>query len=86
MRKFKNIFTISLFLASINLKSQNKIIQTTELKKNNTDSVIVKTKFETINGKYFLSESKCKKEEVDSISKIDRRRAEKIIRDFGWKN
>lgn len=81
----RNIFLI-LFFASINCKSQSRIVQTTDISKNNSDSVIVKTKFETINGKYFLSESKCRKEEIDSISKIDRRRAEKIIRDFGWRN
>lgn len=81
----RSIFVI-LFFISTNCKSQNKITQTTESYKNVIDSVIVKTKFETINGKYFLSESKCRKEEVDSISKIDRKRAEKIIRDFGWKN
>lgn len=82
----RKIILIILVIFSIKGKSQSRIIQTTEISKNNSDSVIVKTKFETINGKYFLSESKCRKEEIDSISKIDRRRAEKIIRDFGWRN
>jgi len=82
MRTFKIIIII--VFASINCKSQTKIIQSIERTRN--DSCIIFTKLETKEGKSFKSQVKCKFLEFDSLKLIERKRAKIISENFNWKN
>lgn len=82
MRTFKIIIII--VFASINCKSQTKIIQSVERTRN--DSCIIFTKLEVKDGKVYKSEAKCKFSEFDSLKVIERKRAKIIAENFNWKN
>ena len=80
----RKIILIALALFSINMKSQTKIVQTLNLLKNDSCSLV--TKIETKEGKGYKSELKCKYSDYDSLKIIERKRAKLIAENFNWKN